>query len=108
MPGYNLVEIVTHLETLKAKTDAAKDAHNSNYEGQKGKWDQAVVVTLKQDCTLAESYRKTHAQYVMERRNKCKEIMDGIEAQLKKKDLIAGEYNWIANQPTIVGQLAKE
>jgi hypothetical protein len=106
MPNYRDIPIITQLEGLLAKINAAKD--KNAYEGQKGKWDQAVVLTLKQQCTLAESYRKTHADYVMERRSKCKEIIEGMESQLKKKDLIAGEYSWLEKQPAAVAKLARE
>jgi len=106
MPNYKNIPIVTQLEGLLAKITTAKKANA--YEGQRGKWDQAVVLTLKQYCTLAEEYRKAHADYVMERRNKCKGIVDGMETQLKKKDLIAGEYTWLEKQPAVLAQLAKE
>ena len=106
MPNYKNIPIVTQLEGLLAKITTAKKANA--YEGQRGKWDQTVVLTLKQYCTLAEEYRKAHADYVLERRNKCKGIVDGMETQLKKKDLIAGEYTWLEKQPAVLAQLAKE
>lgn len=106
MPSYQVVPIVANLEALAVKIRQAKT--RPLYDSQKDKWDQAVILILKTYCTLAENHRKTHADYVMERRNKCKKIIDDIETQLKKKVLISGEYSWIAGQPAVLAKLAKE
>lgn len=106
MPKYEVVPIAANLETLAVKIKQAKT--RPLYDSQKDKWDQAVILILKQYCTMAENHRKAHVEYVMERRNKCKQIIDDIATQLKKKVLIAGEYSWIAAQPAVLAKLAKE
>ncbi len=106
MPNYKVVPIEAELQALAVKIKQAMT--RPLYATTKDKWDQAVMLIVKQNCKLAEDHRKAHAAYVMERRNKCKKIVDDIETQLKKKALIAGEYSWIAGQPAVLAKLAKE
>jgi len=106
MPNYKLVPIQGELDAV---FDGIQKAKNVNrYDAKKDQWNQAVLFVLKKQCKLAEDHRKAHAEYVMERRNKCKGIVDDMEVQLKKKNLIAGEYAWLEKQPAVLAALATE
>ena len=55
-----------------------------------------------------EKHAEAHLKYVLERRDTCKGIIEGIETRLKNKNRSDADYDWIARQPAEIAKLAKE
>jgi hypothetical protein len=106
MPGYTFVPIQKDMSALKDIVDGHKK--KGTYAGSEENWDKEVISYLKKHCANAEKQAEAHLEYVLERRNRCKGLIEGIEARLKNKNRGDADYDWIAKQPAEIARLAKE